>query len=94
MGKHIDNMKQATVFSIEEFSVYDGPGIRTTVFFKGCPMRCNWCHNPEGLLPKIQVVKSPNGCLRCGACEEVCQNKDECIACGKCISVCPRGRSI
>ena len=91
MGKHIDNMKQATVFSIEEFSVYDGPGIRTTVFFKGCPMRCNWCHNPEGLLPKIQVVKSPNGCLRCGACEEVCQNKDECIACGKCISVCPRG---
>lgn len=91
MGKHIDNMKQATVFSIEEFSVYDGPGIRTTVFFKGCPMRCNWCHNPEGLLPKIEVVKSPNGCLRCGACEEVCQNKDECIACGKCISVCPRG---
>lgn len=91
MGKHIDNMKQATVFSIEEFSVYDGPGIRTTVFFKGCPMRCNWCHNPEGLLPKIQAVKSPNGCLRCGACEEVCQNKDECIACGKCISVCPRG---
>lgn len=91
MGKHIDNMKQVTVFSIEEFSVYDGPGIRTTVFFKGCPMRCNWCHNPEGLLPKIQAVKSPNGCLRCGACEEVCQNKDECIACGKCISVCPRG---
>lgn len=91
MGKHIDNMKQATVFSIEEFSVYDGPGIRTTVFFKGCPMRCNWCHNPEGLLPKIQAVKSPNGCLRCGACEEVCQNKDECIVCGKCISVCPRG---
>lgn len=84
-------MKQAIVFSIEEFSVYDGPGIRTTVFFKGCPMRCNWCHNPEGLSQKIQVVKAPNGCLKCGACEKVCAHKDGCVACGKCISVCPRG---
>ncbi len=84
-------MKQAIVFSIEEFSVYDGPGIRTTVFLKGCPMRCNWCHNPEGLSPKIQVVKSPNGCLHCGACIRVCEHKEGCVACGKCISVCPRG---
>lgn len=84
-------MKEAIVFSIEEFSVYDGPGIRTTVFFKGCPMRCNWCHNPEGLSPKIQIVRSPNGCLHCGACERVCTHKEGCVACGSCISVCPRG---
>ncbi|MDE7158412.1 MAG: glycyl-radical enzyme activating protein [Clostridiales bacterium] len=84
-------MKEAIVFSIEEFSVYDGPGIRTTVFFKGCPMRCNWCHNPEGLSPKTQIVKSPNGCLHCGACERVCTHKEGCVACGNCISVCPRG---
>ncbi len=83
-------MNTGIVFSIEEFSVYDGPGIRTTVFLKGCPMRCNWCHNPEGLEARIQVVKSPNGCLHCGACEAVCEHKDGCIACGKCIAVCPR----
>lgn len=84
-------MSEAVVFSIEEFSVYDGPGIRTTVFFKGCPLRCNWCHNPEGLNPEIRVVKSPNGCLKCGACIRVCENPQKCVACGKCISVCPRG---
>lgn len=86
----MNDVNSGIIFSIEEFSVYDGPGIRTTVFFKGCPMRCNWCHNPEGLEPRIQVVKSPNGCLHCGACEAVCEHKDGCIACGKCIAVCPR----
>lgn len=57
-----------TVFSIEEFSVYDGPGIRTSVFLKGCPLRCTWCHNPEGQLAQPQIVRSPNGCLHCGKC--------------------------
>ncbi len=57
-----------TVFSIEEFSIYDGPGIRTTVFLKGCPLRCSWCHNPEGQTALPEVVKSPNGCLHCGEC--------------------------
>lgn len=56
------------VFSIEEFSTFDGPGIRTTVFLKGCPMRCAWCHNPEGQLPEPQMLRSPNGCLGCGKC--------------------------
>ncbi len=83
-------MEQGIVFSIEEFSVYDGPGIRTTVFFKGCPMRCNWCHNPEGLEPRVQIVKNPNGCLHCGACERVCPDREKCTLCGKCIAVCPR----
>ena len=56
------------IFSIEEFSVYDGPGIRTTVFLKGCPLRCSWCHNPEGQKFESEIVKSPNGCIGCGNC--------------------------
>ena len=59
---------QGIVFSIEEFSVYDGPGIRTSVFLKGCPLRCSWCHNPEGQSRDIQIVRSPNGCISCGTC--------------------------
>lgn len=83
-------IEKAIIFSIEEFSVYDGPGIRTTVFFKGCPLRCNWCHNPEGWEKKIQIVKNKNGCLHCRACDAVCEHKDNCVLCGKCISVCPK----
>ena len=60
-----------TVFSIEECAVYDGPGIRTTVFLKGCPLRCSWCHNPEGQESAPKIVKSPNGCLKCGKCGDV-----------------------
>lgn len=67
-----------TVFSIEEFSTYDGPGIRTTVFMKGCPLRCSWCHNPEGQLFESQLVRSPNGCLGCGKCLDAGEK-----ACGK-----------
>lgn len=58
-----------TVFSIEEFSVFDGKGIRTSVFLKGCPLRCSWCHNPEGQTPNSEIVRSPNGCIGCGNCE-------------------------
>lgn len=57
-----------TIFSIEEFSIYDGPGIRTSVFLKGCPLRCSWCHNPEGQKRESEIVKSPNGCVECGRC--------------------------
>ena len=57
-----------TVFSVEEFSIYDGPGIRTTVFLKGCPLRCSWCHNPEGQKREPEIIKSPNGCVGCGNC--------------------------
>lgn len=59
---------QGSVFSIEEFSVYDGPGIRTTVFLKGCPLRCTWCHNPEGQDVQNEILRSPNGCVHCGNC--------------------------
>lgn len=79
------------IFSIEEFAVYDGPGIRVNIFFKGCPLRCRWCHNPEGLSPKKQIVRSPNGCIQCGACRDVCPTPENCTQCGKCIIACPRG---
>ena len=56
------------IFSTEEFSTYDGPGIRMTVFLKGCPLRCTWCHNPEGQHFESEMLRSPNGCISCGAC--------------------------
>ena len=56
------------IFSIEEFATFDGPGIRMTVFFKGCPLRCSWCHNPESQRAEVEYARSPNGCLSCGAC--------------------------
>ena len=62
-------MNRALIFSIEEFSVFDGPGIRTSVFMKGCPLRCEWCHNPEGQSFSNSILRSPNGCIECGACE-------------------------
>ena len=61
-------MSIGTVFAIEEFSTFDGPGIRSTVFLKGCPLKCSWCHNPEGQNFAPEVVKSPNGCINCGLC--------------------------
>ena len=57
-----------TIFAIEEFSTFDGPGIRTSVFLKGCPLKCQWCHNPEGQSFAPEYLRSPNGCLGCGAC--------------------------
>lgn len=79
------------IFSIEEFAVHDGDGLRTAVFFKGCPLRCSWCHNPEGLLMMPQRVRNPNGCLRCGRCDAVCPTPTHCTACGHCAAYCPRG---
>ena len=61
-------MSKALVFSTEEFSVYDGPGIRTTVFTMGCPLRCQWCHSPEGQGFENFILRSPNGCRNCGNC--------------------------
>lgn len=63
-------LTKGNVFSIEEFSIYDGPGIRTSVFLKGCPLRCSWCHNPEGQSKNTEIVKSPNGCISCGNCQK------------------------
>lgn len=90
-----------TVTDIQRFSLHDGPGIRTTVFLKGCSLRCFWCHNPECMnqAPEIQVF--PERCIGCGACIDACESgalafrdraldyrRDRCVACGRCVRVC------
>ena len=94
---------QGTVFNIQKFSIHDGPGIRTTVFVKGCPLRCIWCHNPESNRVQAEVMYYKNLCIACGRCVPACPQKllslegqtlqvrhDDCIACGNCISACPK----
>ena len=83
--------EKGIVFDIKEFAVFDGPGIRTTVFLKGCPLRCRWCHNPEGLSPRPQLMVSHAGCTHCGACERACPSPGACTACGACVSACRGG---
>lgn len=80
-------MKRAILFEIREFSLFDGPGIRTTVFLKGCPLRCVWCHNPEGQAFAPQLLYNARQCTHCGACEKVCVH-EKCVACGACAKVC------
>ena len=82
-------MTTGIIFDIEEFAVHDGPGIRKVVFFKGCPLRCVWCHNPEGLSGKRELLVSRNGCTQCGKCREACPHLSHCIECGLCVEVCP-----
>jgi len=90
------------VFDIQRFSLHDGPGIRTTVFLKGCPLRCVWCHNPESQLPKPEILFDEKGCNFCRKCLEACESgaiklenekllllKENCNACGKCAELCP-----
>ena len=80
------------VFDIKEWAVFDGPGVRTTVFLKGCPLHCSWCHNPEGISPKPQLLVSDASCIHCHACEQVCPHGADpvqCTACGECVAVCP-----
>lgn len=60
------------VGSLQKFSVEDGPGIRTTIFMKGCPLNCKWCHNPELIDPQQQLIQSPNNCIGCGHCVKIC----------------------
>ena len=95
---------QGIVFDTKRFALHDGPGIRTTVFLKGCPLRCQWCQNPESFQPKPEMFFSANLCTKCGMCEKVCPEgavkfvgdkrkyfREICELCGKCSSRCPSG---
>ena len=76
------------VFDIREMTVHDGDGVRLTVFMKGCPLRCEWCHNPEGLEIKPQILYKRVKCVECGLCKRECGHK-ECQPFGRCLHICP-----
>ena len=84
-------MSSALVFSIEEFSVFDGPGMRTSVFLMGCLLRCEWCHNPEGQAFGNSIIKSPNGCIGCQNCMRYADREEgRTVFTEKSIKNCPR----
>ena len=85
---------KARIIEIKRFAVHDGPGIRTTVFFKGCPLKCLWCHNPESIRPHPQLAFYESKCLHCGLCKEVCPSPEDCGLCGACADICPAGARI
>lgn len=93
----------ATITDIARGSLHDGPGVRTVVYFKGCALRCDWCHNPETLSVTPEVLFAPSKCISCGRCIQICPQhhavrgnavdfaRDGCTACGNCVQGCPTG---
>ena len=96
--------RKATIFNIQKYNMYDGPGVRTLIFFQGCPLRCKWCANPEGMIRKPRIMFKSNMCVDCGACVDVCpvgkhvfsnetmkhevRRDIDCIGCGNCVDAC------
>lgn len=99
------SLLEGIVFDIKRFSIHDGPGIRTTIFLKGCPLDCLWCHNPEGIASILEILYRENLCIRCNTCMDTClqgaitpsedgrpiTSPDRCILCGDCVEACPTG---
>ncbi len=94
-------MENLLISNIQRFSTKDGPGIRTTVFFKGCPLRCKWCHNPETHISGYEIMYNEENCTHCGRCIQMCTkaaitvndgrlvtDRDKCISCGECADAC------
>ena len=97
-------METGLVFNLQKYSVHDGPGIRTTVFLKGCPLRCAWCHNPESISPRREFLVISQRCTACGECRAACPfgdasrgagplppRLDQCTLCAACVEACPTG---
>ena len=95
-------MKTGTVFDIKKFALHDGPGLRTTIFLKGCPLACSWCHNPEGMASQPHRIYRAERCLGCGHCVETCPQQAldlgpgglthharQCVCCSACAKACP-----
>lgn len=89
------------IVNLKRFEIHDGDGLRTTLFVKGCPLHCKWCHNPESIAPKSELGYYENKCISCGRCAEICPygahvmeggvhrfDREKCRACGKCASEC------
>ena len=103
-ARRAETARKGQVFDIQQFCIHDGPGIRTTVFLKGCSLRCLWCHNPESISPTPEISFTPSKCIGCGYCFRVCPvgahrmegdqrvyDRDKCTACGKCTQECYAG---
>ena len=100
----MNTAKKALIGGIQKFSISDGPGIRTSIFAKGCPLNCRWCHNPELISPVQEIIYSKNQCIRCGYCQSICpqglislgdegvlMDRTRCTLCMKCTDGCYAG---
>ncbi len=95
--------QEGLIFDIDTFAVHDGPGIRMAVYLKGCPLSCGWCHSPESIAPRPELILLADRCVRCGACAAACEqrahlladgthriDREACRACGACVAQCVR----